>query len=240
MVPEDEVTLVVQDVARKGVESPLSLEVSLCLVRGLNGKWEVKYSNLKEVGYSAVGPMQEAVRPISFAVTPTLNPSLGPYAKPKPLKVWQPKRIEQPTRPSPTRETQTSGMLCTCSRPFQPSSRPSIVPLRSTMVSDGSAVVVAHSLSSDKIDEARTESPELFDSFLASDVVEIELLGSDEAEEARFGLACTSSESIDSFLVSGVAETERLGSVELEEARFGSVCTTEHGENLVRDPRLFL
>ena len=105
------------------------------------------------------------------------------------------------------------------------------------MVSDGSAVAVAHSLSSDKIDEARTESPELFDSFLASDAAETELLGSDEA---RFGSACTSSESIDSFLVSGVAETKRLGSVELEEARFGSVCTTEHGENLVRDPRLFL
>ena len=108
------------------------------------------------------------------------------------------------------------------------------------MVSDGSAVVVAHSLSSDKINEARTESPELFDSFLASDAVETELLGSDEAKEARFGSACTSSESIDSFLVSGVAETKRLGSVELEEARFGSVCTIEHDENLVHDPRLFL
>ena len=118
VVPEDEVTLVVQDDTRKGAESPLSLEVSLCLARGLNGKWEVKYSNIKEVGYFAIGPMQEAVRPISFAVTPTLNPSLGPYAKPKPLKVWQPKRTEQPTRPSPTRETQTSGMPCTCSRPF--------------------------------------------------------------------------------------------------------------------------
>ena len=85
-----------------------------------------------------------------------------------------------------------------------------------------------------------TESPELFDSFLASDAAETELLGFDEAEEARHGSACTSSESIDSFLVSSLAETERLGSVELEEARFGSVCTTEHGENLVRDPQLFL
>ena len=104
------------------------------------------------------------------------------------------------------------------------------------MVSDGSAVAVAHSLISDKIDEARTESSELFDSFLASDVAKIEL----EAEEARYGSACTSSESIGSFLVSGVAETERLGYVEPEEARFGSACTIEHGENLERDPRLFL
>ena len=87
VVLEDEVTLVVQDDACKGAESPLSLEVSLCLVRGLNGKWEVKSSNLKEAGYSAIGPMQEAVGPISSAVTPTLKPSLGPYAKPKPPKV---------------------------------------------------------------------------------------------------------------------------------------------------------
>ena len=240
VVPEAEVTLVVQDDARKGVESPLSLEVSLCLVRGLNGKWEVKYSNIKEVGYLDVGPMQEAVRPIAFAVTPTLNPPLGPYAKPKPPKVWQPKRTEQPMRPSSTCETQTSGMSSTCSRPFQPSSRPSILPLRSAMVSDGSVVATALSLISDKIDEARTESSELFDSFLASDVAETELLGSNVAEEARHRLACTSSESIGSFLVSGVAETKRLGSVKPEEARFGSACTTEHGKNLERDPRLFL
>ena len=78
------------------------------------------------------------------------------------------------------------------------------------------------------------------DSFLASDVAETELLSSDEAKEARYGSACTSSESISSFLVSGVAETEHLGSVEPEEASFGSACTTEHGENLERDPRLIL
>ena len=104
------------------------------------------------------------------------------------------------------------------------------------MVFDGSAVAAAFSPSSDKADEARTESPELFDSFLASDEAETELLGSNKAEEARFGLDCTSSELFDSLLVSGVAETEHLGSVEPEEARFGSVCTTEHSENLVRDP----
>ena len=81
------------------------------------------------------------------------------------------------------------------------------------MVSDGSTVAAAYSLNSDKIDEARTESLELFDLFLASDAAVTELLGSDEAEEARLGSACTSSESIDSFLVSGVAETERFGFV---------------------------
>ena len=161
VVPEAEVTLVVQDDTRINADSPLSLEVSLCLVRGLNGKWDVKYSNIKEVGCPDVGPMKEAVRPIAPAVTPTLNPPLGPYAKPKPPKVWQPKRKEQPTRPSPMQETQTLGMSSTCSRSFHPSSRPSILPLRSAMVSDGSAAVVAHSLISGKIDEARTESSKL-------------------------------------------------------------------------------
>ena len=99
-VPEAEVMLEVQDDTRKGADSPLSLEVSLCLVHGLNGKWDVKYSNIKEVGCPDVGPMIEAVRPIAPVVTPTLNPPLGPYSKPKPLKVWQPKRKKQPTRPS--------------------------------------------------------------------------------------------------------------------------------------------
>ena len=107
------------------------------------------------------------------------------------------------------------------------------------MVFDGSIVAAAHSLSSDKMDEARTESSELFDSFLASDVAETELLGSNKVEEARHGSACTSSESSSSFLVSGVAETERLGSVEPEEARFGSACTIVHGKNLERDPDCF-
>ena len=87
MVPEVEVMLEVQDDTRIGADSPLSLEVSLCLVRGLNGKWDVKYSNIKEVGCPDVGPMKEADRPIAPAVTPTLNPPLGPYAKPKPPKV---------------------------------------------------------------------------------------------------------------------------------------------------------
>ena len=105
------------------------------------------------------------------------------------------------------------------------------------MASDGSDVAAP---CSGKADEARTEAPELFDSFLASDDAEIELLGSDEAEEARFGFDCTSSESFDSLLVSSVAETEHRGSVEPEVASFGSVCTTEHGENSMRDPRLFL
>ena len=81
---------------------------------------------------------------------------------------------------------------------------------------------------------------ELIDSFLASDVAETELLGSDKSEKARYGSACMTSESIDSFLASDVAETVLLGSVEPDEARYGSACTTVHGENLERDPRLIL
>ena len=81
------------------------------------------------------------------------------------------------------------------------------------MASDGSDVD-AHCPG--KADEARTEAPELFDSFLASDDAEIELLGSDEAsdgsdvaapcsgkaDEARTGAP----ERFDSFLASDDAE----------------------------------
>ena len=51
-VPGAEVTLEIQDDALKGADSPFSLEVSLRLVCGLNGKWDIKCSNIKEVGCS--------------------------------------------------------------------------------------------------------------------------------------------------------------------------------------------
>ena len=268
VVPEDEVTFVVQDDAGTGAESPLSLEVSFCLVRGLNGKWEIKSSNLKEVGFSAVGPMQEDVRPTPTPAKSSRKPPLGLVAKPKPIKVWQPLRKEQPKRPSPSRKSQ--GPVS--------SSRPPLVPRRSAMTSD------VDTLCSGKADEAKSDAPELFDSFLASDDAVLELLGSDEAsdgsvvaascsgkageawtgepercvsffasddaeivllgfdeaEEARFGGDCTSSETVDSLLASGVPKTEHHGSVEPAVASFGSVCTSELGENAVCDPRLFL
>ena len=86
-VPEAEVTLEIQDDACKGTVSPFSLEVSLCLVHGLNGKWDIKCSNIKEVGCPDAGPMKEAFRPKAPAVTPPLNPPHGPNSKPKPPKV---------------------------------------------------------------------------------------------------------------------------------------------------------
>ena len=56
------------------------------------------------------------------------------------------------------------------------------------MVSD---VTATHSLKTDKIVEARFESPAPIDSYLVSDVAESELLGSDESEKARNGSACS-------------------------------------------------
>ena len=56
------------------------------------------------------------------------------------------------------------------------------------MVSD---VTAAQSLNSDKIVEAKYELSAPIDSYQVSDVVESELLGSDESEEARNGPACT-------------------------------------------------
>ena len=47
--PEAEFTLALKDNSLYGVKSPLSLEVSLNLEHGPNGKWEIKHSSVKEV-----------------------------------------------------------------------------------------------------------------------------------------------------------------------------------------------
>ena len=132
-VPEAEVMLEIQDDALKGADSPFLLEVSLRLVRGLNGKWDIKCSNIKEVGCLDVGPMIDVFRPNAPAEAPPLNPPHVPKIKPKPPMVWQPKRKYLTTRPSPMRETQTSGMSSPCERPFHSLSCPSIA----SEVSDG-------------------------------------------------------------------------------------------------------
>ena len=79
--------LEIKDDALKGVDSPLSLEVSLRLVRGLNGKWDIKCSNIKEVGCSGVRPTQDVFRPNALAKASPLNPSHVPKLKPKPTMV---------------------------------------------------------------------------------------------------------------------------------------------------------
>ena len=193
-VPEAEVTLELQDDTLKIADSPFSLEASLHLVRGLNGKWDIKCSNIKEVGCSGVGPLKDVFKPNALAEAPPLNPPHVPKIKPKPSLVWQPKRTackelsHLTTTSCPTRETHSLGLLSPGARSFQSSSCPSTLPLRSSVVSD---VAAAHSLKTDKSAEARFESPALTDSNLVSDVAESELLGSDESEEARNGLACS-------------------------------------------------
>ena len=118
-VPEAEVMLEIKDDALNGADSSLSLEVSLCLVRGLNGKWDIKCSNIKEVGCSGARPTQDIFRPNVLAEASPLNPpqphKLKP--KPKPSMVWQPKRKEKATRSSPMRATQIPGMSSPCERP---------------------------------------------------------------------------------------------------------------------------
>ena len=91
-VSEAEVMLEIKDNTLNGADSPLSLEVSLCLVRGLNGKWDIKCSNIKEVGCSGAGPTQDIFRPNVLAEASPLNPPQPHKLKPKPSMVWQPKR----------------------------------------------------------------------------------------------------------------------------------------------------
>ena len=192
-VPEVEFTLVLKDDTLNGAKSPLSLEVSLNLEHGLNGKWEIKHSNIKEVGCVSpygVGPTRAVFRPNTLAEAFPLNPPQVHVFKPKPTLIWQPKRKELSTRSFPMRETQPSGKSssCPCERPIQPLSCPA---LKSLMVSDDAD---ARFLNSDKIDEAKNELSALIDSIDAnqvSNVVEFELLGSNESERASNGSVCS-------------------------------------------------
>ena len=182
--------LEIKDDALNGAKSPLSLEVSLCLERGLNGKWEIKCSNIKEVGYFGVGPTQAVFRPNALAEAFPLNPPHVHKFKPKPTLVWQPKRKELTTRSFSMQETQIPRMSSSypCERLNRSSLCPLIMPLMSLMVSD---VAAAQFLNSDKIIEARYELSVPIDPNQVSDVVESELLGSNESVEARNGSTCT-------------------------------------------------
>ena len=122
-IPEVEFTLVLKDDTLNGAKSPLSLEVSLNLGRGLNGKWEIKHSSSKEVSCvspSGVGPTQAVFRPNTLVEAFPLNPPQVHVFKPKPTLVWQPKRKELSTRSFLMRETQPPGKssLCLCERPI--------------------------------------------------------------------------------------------------------------------------
>ena len=93
--------LVLKDETLNGAKSPLSLEVSLNLERGQNGKREIKHSSIKEVGCvspSGVGPTQAVFRPNTLAEAFPLNPPQVHVFKPKPTLVLQSKRKELSTR----------------------------------------------------------------------------------------------------------------------------------------------
>ena len=90
-VLEAEFTLVLKDNTLNGAKSPLSLEVSLNLECGLNGKWEIKHSSIKEVGRVSppgVWPTQAVFSPNALAEAFPLNPPHVHIFKPKPTLVW--------------------------------------------------------------------------------------------------------------------------------------------------------
>ena len=172
--------------AGNGTDTPLSLELSLCLECGLNGKWVVKHSNIREVGRGSVEPTK-VLRPIVCSKPNQLNPSIK-FSKPKPNLVWQPK----------------TKVLNSLSCPIWSSTLPSVTTSPTVVVlsSDGlgdvpitlslsSTVVDAQFHASDKVDDARFMLLALPDLNPASDVVEAELLGSDETDEAKTEPACT-------------------------------------------------
>ena len=116
-VPGVEIMHEIKDDSLNGTISPLSLEVSLSLECGQNGKWEIKCSNIKEVGCVSpfgVGPMQAVFRPNVLTKAIPLNPPHVHKFKPKPTLVWQPKRKELTTKSFLMGETQPPGKSSSC------------------------------------------------------------------------------------------------------------------------------
>ena len=90
MVPGADIILEINTNACNDTNTPLSLEFSLCLECGLNGKWVVKHSNVREVGWGSVKPTQ-VFRPFVLSKAKQFDPSLFNISKPKPNLVWRPK-----------------------------------------------------------------------------------------------------------------------------------------------------
>ncbi|KAF3962987.1 hypothetical protein CMV_012567 [Castanea mollissima] len=131
--------------------------------------------------------------PNALAESIPINPPHVHKFKPKPTLVWRPKRKEVTTRSFPIRETKPPGKssLCpsvsACSALDTLSTDVMVEPIRPLMSSMVSDVAAAQILNSDKIDNAGYEFSELIDSNQVSDVVEPELLGSDEPRRPGMG-----------------------------------------------------
>ena len=185
-VPGADFMLEINANAGNGTDNPLSLELSLCLECGLNGKWVVKHSNIREVGLGSVEPTQ-VLRPTVCSKPNQLDPSIN-FSKPKPNLVWRPKTkvlnslsclIWSSTLPSVTTSSavvvQSSGGLGDAP----------ITPSLSSTVADAQFHVF------DKVDDPRFMLSALPNLNPASDVVKAELLGSDETDEAKTESTCT-------------------------------------------------
>ena len=190
MVPGVDIMLEINANAFNGTNTPLSLELSLCLECGLDGKWVVKHSNIREVGRGSVEPTQ-VLRPTVLSKANQLDPTLN-ISKPKPNLVWRPK----------TKELNSLSFLIHVSQPpGKSSSLPSVStsPTVDVLSSDGvgdapitplllSMVAAAQFHNSDKVDDTKFELSALSVLNHAFDVVEVVLLGSDEAKTES---ACT-------------------------------------------------
>ena len=185
-VPGADFMLEINANAGNGIDTPVSLELSLCLECGLNGKWVVKHSNIREVGRGSVEPTQ-VLRPTILSKPNQLDPSTN-FSKPKPNLVWRPK----------TKELNSLSFLIWSSMLPSVSTTLAIIVLSSGGLGDVpitplllSTVADAQFHDSDKVNDARFLLSTLPDLNPASDVVEAELLGSDETDEAKTEPTCT-------------------------------------------------
>ena len=75
-------------------DSLLSLDVGLRLEHGPNGKWEVKWSKVKEVG-RIEKPKEKNFKPeVKSHFKPTAPFNAKPKLNPKPITVWRPKPLQ--------------------------------------------------------------------------------------------------------------------------------------------------
>ena len=227
-----------------GTVTPLSLELSLCLECGLNGKWVAKHSNIREVGRGSVEPTQ-ALRPTDCSKPNQLDPSIN-VSKPKPNLVWRPKSNVLNSLSCPIWSSTLSSVTTS----------PAVVVLSSGGLGDA-PILPSPSLSStfadaqfhvpDKVNDARFMLSALPDLNPASDVVEAVLLGFDGLGDAPISPSLSSTVADAQFHIpdkvdkakfmlsalpnlypaSDVVEAVLLGSDVTDEAKIEPACTTD-------------
>ena len=124
---------VIKGVAFNGIEAGLTLDISLWLECGLDGKWGVIWSKVWDVGLSKVSPNNlktkpAVVKPIGTIPTKAMlfNPSEANHYNHKPISVWRPKIdqgvssslcLARPNSTFPHSISLTQGSRCLCRVP---------------------------------------------------------------------------------------------------------------------------